>query len=175
MQVPIPKFSLIEKSFDRIDYFDCFMLKSDKASDISFESCIYHFFYDYPIWIKWLFQLRLKIGSLFGDTKPRNTNSDFFKPEISLVKGGKASFFTVVDLHENEIMLKATDTHLDACLSFFKHTKNGQCELTISTTVHFNNRFGKIYFFFIKPFHKLIIIALLKRFIGNLQDYKQKQ
>jgi hypothetical protein len=31
-----------------------------------------------------------------------------------------------------------------------------------STIVHYNNLLGRVYFFFVKPFHKLIIHAMLK-------------
>lgn len=168
MQVLMPKFSFIENSFKQIDYFDCYKQSSSEIKDFSLERCVFHFFYDYPIWIKWLFQLRILLSKIPKYRKEKNTVEDFFKPKICLVKGEMISFFTVEELNSNEVLLKAKYTHLDACISFYKHSTEAQCELTISTTVHFNNSFGRVYFFFIKPFHKIIIICLLKNTIKKL-------
>ena len=108
------------------------------------------------------------MSKLFGKKKERDTIDDFFHPKIDLAKGDKVSFFSVEDRCDNEVLLRACDSHLDACISFHKSYSKGSCELSISTTIHFNNWSGRLYFFFIKPFHKLIVIALLKRFINSI-------
>ena len=40
---------------------------------------------------------------------------------------------------------------------------------TITTVVKFNNRLGRLYFFFIRPFHKVIIRSMLKRVAKRLK------
>ena len=37
------------------------------------------------------------------------------------------------------------------------------------TVVKFNNRLGRLYFFFIRPFHKVIIRSMLKRVAKRLK------
>ncbi len=41
--------------------------------------------------------------------------------------------------------------------------------LTISTTVQFNNHFGKLYFLLVRPFHRLIVPAMLKGIIRQIE------
>jgi hypothetical protein len=42
--------------------------------------------------------------------------------------------------------------------------------ITISTTVIFHNKFGKIYFLPVKPFHKRIVPVMLKGIIKHLEQ-----
>ena len=52
---------------------------------------------------------------------------------------------------------------------FLCDSKKGSKNLTISTTVEYNNWFGKLYFFPVRPFHKLIVPAMLKGIIKKLE------
>jgi hypothetical protein len=46
-------------------------------------------------------------------------------------------------------------------------------ELTVSTAVEFNNWFGRLYFLPVPPFHKLIVPAMLKGIVKELENKKQ--
>ena len=47
--------------------------------------------------------------------------------------------------------------------------ESGGQTFTITTVVKFNNRLGRLYFFFIRPFHKVIIRSMLKRVAKRLK------
>ena len=77
----------------------------------------------------------------------------------------KSKFTDMVsDKNEHEEIFGMTDSHLDFHVSMWcGEYKNGKQKLRITTIVKYNNRLGRIYFFFIRPFHKIIIYFLLKR------------
>ena len=44
-------------------------------------------------------------------------------------------------------------------------------ELTISTVVTINNLVGRVYFFVVKRFHRIIVPVIGRRMVGNIDDY----
>jgi hypothetical protein len=60
------------------------------------------------------------------------------------------------------------DKHLNFRASVLKDKTNGTVSLT--TVVHYNNLWGRVYFFPVKPFHKIIMKALLKRYLRKDED-----
>ena len=51
-------------------------------------------------------------------------------------------------------------------------TDNTKKDLTISTTVEFNNWFGRLYFLPVRPFHKIIVPTMLKGIIKELETQR---
>nr|WP_245545294.1 DUF2867 domain-containing protein [Phocaeicola abscessus] len=69
----------------------------------------------------------------------------------------------------NEIVFGKADKHLTfhtslLCGKYF----NGRQELRITTVVKYHNALGRIYFFFIRPFHIVIIKSLLKKIAKSI-------
>lgn len=171
-KVVLPKISLL--SDEVYEYSDSFKSRfSDPKNEIDILAVAKAFFSFSPKWIGSLFALRNKIVSVFG-LKTGNGLSQKeevlqnFKGEI----GDQVGVFKVFDKTENELILGENDSHLNFRVSLLlvtqpDHTK----DLTISTVVHFNNWFGKLYFFPVKPFHKLIVPAMLKSSIRNLKKH----
>lgn len=77
----------------------------------------------------------------------------------------KSRFTNMVsDKNEHEEIFGMPDSHLDFHVSMWcSEYKDGKQELKITTIVKYNNRLGRMYFFFIRPFHIIIIYSLLKR------------
>jgi hypothetical protein len=78
----------------------------------------------------------------------------------------------VFDKTDNEIVIGENDKHLDFRVSLlFDENKNhfDEKSLTISTTVKFHNWLGVLYFLPVRPFHKLIVPAMLQNMIGKLE------
>ncbi len=73
---------------------------------------------------------------------------------------------------ENEVILGEDDKHLNFRVSLFLEQQQNnpqKKDLTISTTVEFNNWFGRLYFIPVRPFHKLIVPTMLKGIIKELE------
>lgn len=136
-----PKTSLINKDMDRIDYVDSYSIKLE--SDCSVEEITTHIL-TLPDWIKILLKIRLYlIVKPFGLSTGRQEVPILYK-------------------NDNEIVMGENDKHLYYRVSVYK--KTGQySEIYLTTNVKFNNRSGKVYFTFIKPFHKLVVKSMLKK------------
>lgn len=105
-----------------------------------------------PGWVDILFNLRNKIVSIFGlKTPERTTNSDLI--------------FTIIENRNEEIVMGEDDKHLNFRASVLKDESKGT--ISLITVVHYNNVWGRIYFFPVKPFHRLIVKAGLKRYLKN--------
>ncbi|WP_299443737.1 DUF2867 domain-containing protein [uncultured Aquimarina sp.] len=153
---------LVEKDYDYSDSFKTDFIDKDNKIDIMVVSKA--FFSSSPEWIGKLFTLRNKIVSVFGlktggKTKSKKELLTNFKGQI----GEQVGIFKVFDRSDNEIILGEDDRHLNFRVSLLlKPEKEDEKSLTISTTVNFNNSFGKLYFLPVKPFHKIIVPVMLK-------------
>ena len=76
-------------------------------------------------------------------------------------------FFIVLKL-KNHLIAELKDKHLDFRFSILIKEKEGITRVSLRTIVKLNNFFGRIYFFLIKPFHRLIIHNILKRLSNEL-------
>jgi hypothetical protein len=79
---------------------------------------------------------------------------------------GRLGIFKIYGASSTEVVLGEDDKHLDFRLSVFcsnQPSPEGKRHLTISTVVHCHNRLGRLYIFFIAPFHRLVVQASLRR------------
>lgn len=169
-KVALPEISLL--SDEVYEYSDSYKTRfSDQKNEIDILAVTKAFFSFSPKWIGNLFALRNKIVSVFGlktgnGLEQKEEVLYNFKGEI----GDQVGIFKVFDKADDELILGENDSHLNFRVSLLlvsqpDHTK----DLTISTVIHFNNWFGKLYFFPVKPFHKLIVPVMLKSTIRNLK------
>lgn len=143
----IPAKSTITNGFGRIDYQDIYSIvqQTDKTAEkISKELLVM------PRWVDALMKLRNRIVGVFGLKTDRNTQKS-------------ETFFTVIENREEEIIMGEDDKHLNFRASILKDSSEGT--LSLITVVHYNNVWGKVYFFPVKPFHKIIMRVLLKRYL----------
>lgn len=169
-KVCIPRESLLSQS--NYDYSDSFKAEfTDKENTIDIITITKTFFSASPGWIGKLFVLRNKIVSIFGlktggKTKSKRELLNNFKGQI----GERVGIFKVFDRSDNEIILGEDDSHLNFRVSLLLGPKiDDKKDFTISTTVNFNNWFGKLYFLPVKPFHRLIVPAMLKSVIKEVK------
>jgi hypothetical protein len=173
-KVPFPRNSMMRDSFPVIDYSDSFRSKFITDFDIRLEHCIQSFLCYNPKWVVALMKFRNLLVKPFGLKTSTDQNKKRIPIVINLAKGDKIAFFEVIASFDDEVLLYITDKHLDACLSvILKKTDHLTClpndkneyEVFITTGVKFKNTFGHIYFFFIKPFHMLLMRNMIYRFI----------
>ena len=166
-----PKSILQNANFEYVDSFqgEYFDIKNEVSSKHIGKA----FFTSAPKWTAQLFELRNKIVSVFGLKTPgKNIDRKELLDNFNCETGEKIGLFTVYNINENEVILGEDDKHLDFRISIYKETKpydEGKKYLTLSTTVQFNNWFGKLYFLTVKPFHKLIVPRMLKGIINQIE------
>ncbi|NIF04850.1 DUF2867 domain-containing protein [Chryseobacterium sp. Tr-659] len=144
----------------------------DDSKDIDITEVGKAFFTNGPKWGKKMFAFRNKVVGLFGLKTGSETEKKQKEKDFTCEIGERVGLFKVFDKTSNEIVLGEDDKHLDFRISllFDKNQKqvNGK-SLKISTTVKFHNWLGVLYFLPVRPFHKLIVPAMLKNIIGKLE------
>lgn len=153
----LPKNSIVKEFINIIDYKDTFKVQLDKA-DISIEEIYLNIFSYSPKWVDNLLNLRNKIVKPFGIITVTN---EIKKENVKV--GEKSGIFNIYAITENEIIAGENEKHLDFRVSILKDNET----LTISTLVQYNNCLGKLYFFIVKPFHKIVVKSMMKNAVKN--------
>lgn len=142
-KIKIHKGGLIE-NYLPADYLDSFSKEIETKENITPDVFFDMAFNQFPTWIDWLLKLRNTIVKPLGlDTTSRFSDS-------------------VCERNANEIIWGMPDKHLNFHVSMWcgEH-RDGKQELRITTVVKYNNWFGRLYFFAVRPFHRIIIRSLL--------------
>jgi len=164
-----PKETLLEKR--TYDYTDSYQADSlDNSKNITVTSILKAFINSTPLFVIYLMFLRDKIVSLFGLKTNRDSYSkNKLVQSIQGKKGEKIGLFKIINLNDREIILGEDDKHLNFRVSFIIETKENHSILILTTTVLLNNLLGRLYFFPVKFFHKLIVPLMLKGIIKELK------
>jgi hypothetical protein len=139
----IPENSVIANGFGKIDYCDSYRIvkvTNNTAEEIATQIM------KPAKWEKWLMGIRDSIVRIFG----LKTSKDIFE-----------GIFPIIEQHEKEIVMGENDKHLNVRVSVLVDRENSYIYLT--TIVHFNNFFGRLYFLPVKPFHKIIVKSGFKK------------
>lgn len=114
-----------------------------------------------PRWIKALLITRNAIARCFGLEAPSAT--EILKPVMrtSYCVGDKIGPWPIFFIGDNEIVAGRNNKHLDFRLSV-RRVRDGDAEsAVVSTVCSVHNPAGKIYLFFIVPFHRTGVQLLL--------------
>ena len=157
----IPGKSIIISNFEKIDYQDTYRI--NKKTDATIDRITAELFKG-PKWADNLMKLRDSVDRIFGlkTGKKNDTSGQEYFPV-----GSKIDFFTVFDRNENEIVMAENDKHLNFRTSVMIDKSESDTTIYLSTIVKFNNIFGRLYFIPVKPFHRLIIKSLLRKFANK--------
>jgi hypothetical protein len=120
-------------------------------------------FAHHPLWMKILLIVRNLLASFCGLDAP--TASEIMNVEIkdSYRVGEKIGVWPLFSVSATELVAGRDDKHLDFRLSVLKET--GGKSVVVSTVCTVHNVFGKVYLFFIVPFHKWGVQRLLSQAI----------
>lgn len=120
-----------------------------------------------PGWVNSLMKLRNTLVRPFGlQTGKTEKLAEEFRKVI--LNGGQVGLTSVTEKSDNETVLLLSDSHLNAYMSVIVAQNGNSQTITVVTVVHYNNTLGRIYFFFVKPFHKVIVKAMLKGTLNRI-------
>ncbi len=156
-RAPIPGGPPYPGGLDRVDYGDAVVGPLPSGTAHTPEWVARGLLSVRPVWVRILLGLRDLLVAPFGlrhggAPRPGRTD-DPVKP------GERLSFYTVVSRKPDELVLAADDRHLQSRLVV---SLSGD-EVRVSTLVRFNNLGGRFYFFFAKPFQRIMLRSLLAR------------
>jgi hypothetical protein len=119
-----------------------------------------------PAWADRLMWLRDRIVTVFGLQRSEKVAAT--GPAGPLRSGARLGIFTVMARSEDEVMFGADDKHLDFRASLLLQRDGATETAILATVVRYNNVLGRAYFFFVRPFHKLIIGSMLRNLRRSL-------
>lgn len=155
--------TLIEKYCTNPDYADCFSVSVQSWYKYTFEDILEITFLSTSWWERALYKIRHILLKPFGlETASLPLKNGLSNNPVELKPGNNILFLKILDLNSNEILLETSDKHLKGWLSIRIERLNDWQKISVSTTVKYSNFFGRVYFFFIKPFHVLIMKSKMK-------------
>jgi hypothetical protein len=174
IKTTLPNNSILNTSSKKYDYVDSFQgVINDFENKITSTDIGKSFFSSGPKWVGKLFNVRNKIVSVFGlktsgKAADRQQQLENFKCE----PGEQLGLFKVFNKTNTEVIIGEDDIHLNFRVSLFLENSESDTlkkNLTISTTVEFNNGFGRLYFLPVRMFHKLIVPSILKGIMKGIE------
>lgn len=162
-EVDLPKGTLVARCFLRIGYADAYRARLPAGSFPDVDSIARRIVESPPWWVQTLMMIRDRIVAVIGlkavdwDTVGRES--------ITFEPGSSVRGFRVFERTDNEIVLGGDDSHLDFRVSILRQTEGGDSWAVVSTVVRFNNFLGGVYFVLIKPAHRIIVRAMIRRAI----------
>lgn len=151
------------------DFTECLQCNFASGKKVTADDIMIQFWTVSPKWVNALFKLRDILVKPFGIKGGNKGNKAAL--EESIRSGETYSFMSIPAKADNETILSANDKHLVMYLSVkVKELNERDKELTISTLVKFHNLLGRVYFFFIYPFHCIIVKSKLKSVVRRLED-----
>jgi hypothetical protein len=124
-----------------------------------------------PHWVTLLIRLRDRIAGIIGlKTAGRSARRDLGHNTLQV--GDRLGIFKVFDRAGDELLLGEDDWHLDFRVSVLVGNDGSADWAIVSTVVRFNSWLGRAYFLPVRPFHKLIVPAMLR---NAYQRYPNKQ
>lgn len=147
--------------YSACDYRDSFEYRiADPESRITIADIGEIFADPGPKWVRGLMALRNRIAGWFG-LKAGAVPDDGKR---------RVGAFEVMEQTDETMHMGMDDNHLDfrVLLSLSQVDAQGQRGVAVTTFVKHNNRLGRIYFFFVKPFHRVIVPVVVKRKLRQL-------
>ena len=164
----IPRSDKIFISFGKVNYEDrfCLIFESKKILDVDF--IIIKLIKSIPKWVKFLLNLRNAIASIFGLKTGKIEKVYEYLDKLNIKQDQSIGDFFIFLKGKNHLIAELKDKHLDFRFSILIRQGDGITKVSLSTIVKINNIFGKVYFFLITPFHRFIILNILKRLSGEI-------
>lgn len=150
-----PPDSQVRSFLPKSDFEDAFAFKIP-VSQQGIDEVYLKIFNTTPQWVMAAMRLRNLIVSPFG----LKTEMDKNLPK-RLIPGQKFGIFKIYKISENEVISGDNDRHLNFRVSVHRSERDLSI-ITVSTIVHYNNLFGKIYMTIVAPFHKLVVKSMIK-------------
>ncbi|MBN2348642.1 MAG: DUF2867 domain-containing protein [Bacteroidales bacterium] len=156
----IPVSSVISRDFKPIHYCDSYSIVTHTTDDLD---KIITSIFQTPPWADTLMRVRNSLVKFIGLEGGGYKKDTYIADHYPV--GSRAVYFTVIDRNENEIVMAENDKHLNFRVSVLINRDGHETTINLTTIVKYNNFLGRLYFFPVKPFHRIIIISLLKRLL----------
>ncbi|MEO8247785.1 MAG: DUF2867 domain-containing protein [Burkholderiales bacterium] len=158
-----PALSALERHLVDTAYFRDSYRATMSRKGASVIEVFHAIFAHHPTWIKVALVIRNRMASLCGLETP--TASEIMSPTFknSYSVGEKIGPWPIFALTPSELVAGRDNKHLDFRLSVLRLTEGSAASVVVSTVCVVHNAFGKVYLFFVVPFHKWGVRSLISR------------
>ena len=147
--VVAPRDGLIDGCLERVDYADAYRVAIPAGVTGGPEALAARVFARSPGWVSFLMRLRNWIVGPLG-------------LKTTAAAGERVGFFRVYARSGREILLGENDKHLDFRVSVRVSGEAGPRVAVVTTLVRFHNWVGQLYFLVVRPFHRVIVPAVIR-------------
>ena len=161
VECEVPSSSMLSRELMQHVYFrDSYRVPLSR-SELGIVDIFFAIFAHRPLWMKLLLIVRNKVASLAGVDAP--SASEILHVEIKdrYAIGEKIGVWPIFWLSENEVVAGRNNKHLDFRLSVLKVPDGDRTSVVVSTICSVHNLSGKLYLFFIIPFHRYGVRKLM--------------
>jgi Protein of unknown function (DUF2867) len=161
-----PSISVLDHRLVEAAYFRDAYSAPVRHTQASVVDIFWAIFAHHPMWMKSILILRNRIAILCGLDAP--TAAEILHPQFksSYAIGDKIGVWPIFALTETELVAGRDNKHLDFRLSVLKVGVEEATSVVVSTVCTVHNLFGKIYLFFIVPFHKWGVQWLISKAVS---------
>ena len=152
----IPDNSVLYEDSKNSSYKDSIRIPTLR-NDVQSWELIAAFFHSAPKWMIYMLNIRNKVVKYFG-LKTGMVDEKLVSPPFK--SGQQFGVFKLYSVGEAESIIGEDDKHLNFRISFMVDNGN---ELVMSTVININNMLGTVYMFFVKPFHRILVLAMMKK------------
>ncbi|MDI6401420.1 DUF2867 domain-containing protein [Balneolaceae bacterium ANBcel3] len=170
----LPLSSLLQKQSATFDYVDSYQSQvTDKEQALDINRLLVLFLTSGPRYADVLLTLRDRVVNVFGlktSIHLRDEEVENERPKYEI--GERAGMFRICDLCDHEMILGENDKHLNFRVSLLMEPGEQALDkkVAITTAVTFNNFFGKLYFFPVKPIHRILVKSTLKNMVEKMNQ-----
>jgi len=157
----IPAGTQVERRFIEHAWFrDSYRAQLANHPEAGVVDIFHAVFGHHPAWIKWVLVARNRLARWAGLEVAEARDILHHEARSSYAVGDRIGPWPIFALGDRELIAGRDNGHLDFRLSLLKTQPR---EVTITTFCQVHNRFGKVYLFFIVPFHKWGVKLLIRR------------
>jgi Protein of unknown function (DUF2867) len=120
----------------------------------------------HPAWMKFFLIVRNRIASAVGLEAPSASDIIHIDRKSFYQVGDTIGVWPIYVLSDTELIAGRDNKHLDFRLSVLKDGHAVNASIVVSTVCSVHNRFGKVYLFFVVPFHRWGVQRLLARAVA---------
>lgn len=123
-------------------------------------------FAHHPAWLKIVLIARNRIVRLFGLDSASASEILNFTSKDSYRVSDKIGVWPIFVLTDTELVAGRDNKHLDFRLSVLKVMDAGTASVVVTTICNVHNLFGKLYLFFVVPFHRWGVKRIISNAVG---------
>lgn len=166
VECDVPPGSAMSRDLIRNAYFHDSWRAPLLRRDLAIVDLFFALFGHTPFWMKLLLIGRNAAARLVGLEAP--TVGEIMRPAVrkEYRVGEKIGPWPIFFIGEDEIVAGRNNKHLDFRLSVLKTSDGDTMSVVVSTVCAVHNVFGKIYLFFITPFHRAGVRSLISNAVA---------